>query len=228
MPTWLPDREADRLVWLQNYALKIATCVGTAGVTADDVELAEGWLAAYQWIVTCSRQARTLQKQINSWKTTFADGPEVEPLSPSNQIAAFPDPPAFTPTAGMFAQLVRQAERIRNTNGYTVAMGENLGIVPPHTSPTLGVPRLKVGVEPGSVVSIKWVKGKAHALLIESQRASEGGWTVLGTDTVSPYVDARPPLVDDQPEVRRYRVRYLMNDEPVGFYSPVVSVTTTP
>jgi hypothetical protein len=39
MPTWLPTREADRLVWLRNYALKLSVHLGTAGIVAGDVTL---------------------------------------------------------------------------------------------------------------------------------------------------------------------------------------------
>ncbi len=60
------------------------------------------------------------------------------------------------------------------------------------------------------------------------QRAGETTWTMLGTDTSSPYLDSRPPLVAGQPEVRRYRLRYVVNDVPVGNYSAVASITTVP
>ncbi len=41
----------------------------------------------------------------------------------------------------------------------------------------------------------------------------------------SPYLDNRPPLVPDQPEERRYRLRYRDNDLPVGDYSDIYVVT---
>jgi hypothetical protein len=44
--------------------------------------------------------------------------------------------------------------------------------------------------------------------------------------TRSPFVDARPPLAAGQPEMRRYRLRYVDHDEPVGDYSDVIVVTT--
>jgi hypothetical protein len=65
-------------------------------------------------------------------------------------------------------------------------------------------------------------------VIVEGQRAAETAWTLLGTDRFSPYVDGREPLVAGQPEVRRYRMRYLDGDEPVGAYSPVATVTTVP
>ena len=73
-----------------------------------------------------------------------------------------------------------------------------------------------------------WVKASADGLVVESQRGAEVTWTVVGTDNFSPYLDGRDPLVAGQPEVRRYRGRYVLNDEPVGNYSAVASVTTIP
>ncbi len=75
---------------------------------------------------------------------------------------------------------------------------------------------------------MNWVKSSADGLLVESQRAAEVASTVLGTDNNSPYLDARAPLAAGQPEVRRYRGRYVVNDDRVGNYSAVASVTTVP
>ena len=58
--------------------------------------------------------------------------------------------------------------------------------------------------------------------------AAEVAWTVLGTDNNSPCLESRAPLVAGRPEVRRYRGRYIVNDDPVGNYSTVASVTTVP
>jgi hypothetical protein len=43
---------------------------------------------------------------------------------------------------------------------------------------------------------------------IESQRAAKTAWTYLAFDSVSPYIETRPPLVANQAEQRRYRMRY--------------------
>lgn len=77
-------------------------------------------------------------------------------------------------------------------------------------------------------LGLNWVKGSATGVLIESQRNNETDWTLIGTDTNSPFVDNRAPLVVGAPEIRRYRIRYLVNDLPVGNYSATVTVTTVP
>lgn len=110
----------------------------------------------------------------------------------------------------------------------STAIGEDLGIVPPAGGPPLGDPVLDLVALPASEVRVNWVKSSADGLLVESQRAAEVVWTVLGADNNSPYLDARDALVAGQPEVRRYRGRYIVNDEPVGNYSAVATVTTIP
>lgn len=228
MPTWLPPREADRLIWLQNFVLKLAVYVGTAGITAADVTFATGVRDAYQWILNRSDQINTVKQDINQWKAIFVAGPLGTPLGAYPLAPAYPAPPLFIASADMFGQIVALCERIRNSAGYTTAIGEDLGIVPPGTGGALGDPTFTVTALPNSEVRLNWVKATSSGVVIESQRANETDWTFLANDTVSPYVDTREPLVASSPEVRRYRIRYLINDEPVGNYSAIVSVTTVP
>lgn len=228
MPSWLPDREADRLIWIQNAALKLNVNVGTAGIVAADVTFANGVRDVYQWILNRSEQIGTSRQDINEWKNVFANGPIGTPLGALPIAPIFPSGPLFTSTAGMFIQMVTMMERIRNTVGYTTALGEALGIISVPGGPPLGDPTLTAVAEPNSEVRVIWVKASADGVLVESQRAGETTWTVLGTDSSSPYLDSRAPLVAGQPEVRRYRVQYLVNDIPVGNYSAIVTVTTVP
>lgn len=230
MPTWIPRLESDRLVWLQNFALKLNVYVGTAGIIAADVATVNGMRDTFLWIINRSDQINTVRQDVNAWKDIFANGPIGAPLGAYPIAPVYPATPAaaFTPTAGMFVQVVALAERIRNTAGYTMAIGEDLGIVPTAGVIALGDPTFTAAAQPNSEVRLNWVKATADGVLVEGQRAAETVWTVLGTDTSSPYLDSRPPLVAGQPEVRRYRVRYVVNDVPIGNYSTVTSVTTAP
>jgi len=227
MPTWLPTREADRLVWLQNYALKLSAHLGTAGIVAGDVTLADGVRDSYQWVINRADQLGTARQDITEWKRIFADGAIGEPLGAFPIAPVYPAvPPLFTPTAGAFPQLVALAERVRNTTGYTTAIGEDLGIVPPVGGILLGDPSFTAVAQPNSEVRLNWVKSVSDGVIVEGQRAAETTWTNLGSDRFSPYTDGRDPLVAGQPEVRRYRLRYLDGDDPVGNYSATVNVTT--
>ena len=228
MPTWMPRTEAERLVWLQNAALKLNIYVGTAGIVAADVTFVSGVRDVYQWIISRSEQISTHKQDINEWKRIFSDGPIGTPLGAAPSAPVYPGLPLFTPSAGMFDQVVALMERIRNTTGYTTAIGEDLGIVAPAGAPPLGDPTFTLTALPNSEVRLDFVKATSDGVIVECQRADEVAWTLLGSDRFSPYVDGRPPLVAGQPEVRRYRIRYLSGDDPIGNYSAVVSVTTVP
>lgn len=228
MPTWLPDREADRLIWIQNAVLKLGVWTGTAGIVAADVTLATGVRDTFQWILNRSEQINTVKQDLNEWKRIFSDGPIGTPLGAVPAAPTYPAFPVFVPTAGGFDQIVAMMERIRNTAGFTTAIGEDLGIMPPAGGVPLGDPVLEVLALPNSEVRGTWVKGTADGLQYESQRGSEVDWTVLGRVNHSPFLDGRAALVAGQPEVRRYRGRYVVNDDPVGNYSAVATVTTVP
>jgi hypothetical protein len=42
------------------------------------------------------------------------------------------------------------------------------------------------------------------------------------------YIDTRPPLTVGKPEERRYRLRYFLNDEPIGEWSDILTAITLP
>jgi hypothetical protein len=77
-------------------------------------------------------------------------------------------------------------------------------------------------------VRIEFVKGAFDGVVIEGRRKEETQWTMLGTDNYSPYLDTRPPRIAGESEVREYRLRYLLKDEPVGDWSDIISTSTTP
>src|SRR5437660_507114 len=77
-----------------------------------------------------------------------------------------------------------------------------------------------------SEVRIDFSKGGSDGVQVECRRAGETGWQPLGTDNYSPFVDMRPPMEAGKPEVREYRLRYVLHDEPFGEWSDIVSATT--
>jgi len=228
MPSWLPRGQAQRLIWLQNFVLKLNVYVGTAGIVAGDVTTVTLYRDFYQWILNRSEQIGTLAQDINVWKSNLADGPLGTPLGSAPGAPVFPIVPAGTPVAGIFVLIVQLAERIRNTAGITQAILEDLGIVGADSVPVLDDPTFTVTSLPNSQERLDFVKSFSDGVLVESQVGDETTWTLLGTDRFSPYLDARPPQVAGVPEVRRYRIRYLDGDTPVGNYSAVVTVTTIP
>ena len=55
------------------------------------------------------------------------------------------------------------------------------------------------------------------AVEIEGRR-NNGPWELLAVCLKRKYTDLRPPLVPGQPEVREYRLRYRLGDQPQEGY----------
>ena len=112
--------------------------------------------------------------------------------------------------------------------GFTNAIGEQLQIAGTKTpAPNLqdAKPTFKALPKVASVI-LDWVKGKFDGVVIEGRRGTETVFMFLDKDFKSPFEDTRPNLVAGQPEKRRYRMIYLLNDEVVGEYSDEVVITT--
>jgi hypothetical protein len=73
----------------------------------------------------------------------------------------------------------------------------------------------------GGEVEIQWKKGKADAIYIEADKGA-GTWSFLAVDTVPHYTDTTPIT---GPGIWKYRAIYLINDEKVGQWSDVASIS---
>jgi len=122
------------------------------------------------------------------------------------------------------------AQRIKPHPAYTPAKGQTLGIIGPEdtTDLTTAKPTLVIVSLGQGVTEISFNKSVSDGVAIYTQRGAETAWTFLSRDTSSPYVDNRALLVAGQPELRRYRAKYLLGDEEVGLWSDDASGTAQP
>lgn len=168
------------------------------------------------------------RQDLTALKRAHIDGPNTIPLGAYPIAPVYPAPPAGTPNAGIFDNIVRYAEKLKLTSGYTTLMGEDLGIVAPVSVASVVDPTFVALPQPNSEVRLNWVKGTSDGVIVEGQRNFETTWVLLATDRFSPYVDAREPLAVGVAETRRNRIRYLDGDTAVGNYSATVTATTVP
>lgn len=224
--TYLPTQEPALVVWYNNFQLKFNTYALTIGFVAGDVTNVQNDYAMLAYIVNLAAIFKEEAKERVQYKDTFLDGPlgVITPAAPTVPTIA---PPAVIPPPGILPRLRAIVQRIKAHPNYTAAMGQDMGIVAPAATPGTPKPTATADAQPGSQILLKWVKGAFDGVYIESQRANETTWTLIGMDTSSPYLDSRPPLVVGQPEVRRYRLRYFANDVATGDYSDIITVTTT-
>lgn len=83
---------------------------------------------------------------------------------------------------------------------------------------------LKTSNVPGGI-RVDFTKKGAAAVNIYMRRNGASGWTKIGMDTETPYLDSTPLAQTGVPEVREYMGRGVLHDEEIGQNSDVVSAT---
>ena len=83
---------------------------------------------------------------------------------------------------------------------------------------------LSAAVENGRVV-IRYQLGLAEGITLYSRRAGETEFTELAEDEPGPFIDDRPKLDPQAPEIRRYRAVLLYSGEENRLLSNEVVLT---
>lgn len=228
-----PRGDADLMVWLNNFADKINKYTATLGLTPADVTAVQDDAAMLDYLVGNFLPAyKSGMLSCTAYKNLILDGPLG---TPGGDLPTPPD--AGTPPKmiqpGVIPRLRKLLQRIQGSTGYTEAIGEDLGITgttdgAAALDPATAKPTARAVALPKSEVRIEFDKRRFDGVVIEARHPGEKDWSRLGTDNYSPYLDTRTPTTPGQPEIREYRLRYILRDEEVGEWSDIISATTTP
>lgn len=227
----IPTGDVARLSWVENIERNFPAIAANCGFSAAEIDAVIADCVMLRFVILNAQKAKAFSKAANAYKKMIT-----EKLKPNAVISP---PPEWTPLelpdvitlGGVLKRLQKAIARLKLSSNYSASIGEQLRIVSTKSapfSPDSGKPKAKLFGLTNGVVRIDWVKGKFHGVYIESQRGDETELTRLDFDTRSPYIDARPPLEAGKPEERRYRLRYIFNDEEVGFWSNIFSIITQP
>ena len=234
---FIPSGDADFVIWLGNFVTKLTTVHnGTLGITAGQITALNADYANMRYIIAdylpafdAAKKNRVAYKDLmRKGKTeTGVPVPTTAQAIPAATVAvsAPPATPALPNIELRMRLLIRQ---IKANSFYTLAIGTDLRIVPPssNTDPATAKPKVVGVAKPSGAVVLTWTKGKYDGVLIECKRGTETTFVFLDKDFKSPYVDTRPNLVAGVPELRTYRVRYLLDDQPVGLFSDDIKIST--
>ena len=223
--TFFPSTEAEQIVWLSHYALKLPINGPLCGIVAEEITgtLVDTtywvWMLQY-WHPATQRDAKesTAHKQLMISGT--GSGSIAHP-----QPSPFPSPPPI-PAPGMQKRLFSQIVRIKASPNYTEAIGHDLGIIAASNSVEHPIPESTVTVElgaTGSRVRIDFKKYGHDGIWIES-RINGGDWAFLAIDTIKPYYDERPLAPGNSHETREYRLRWWDKSIAHGEWSAVQQV----
>jgi hypothetical protein len=229
----IPRADNELLLWYRNFAPRFAAHATALGFSQADVDSmqADGAMLSYLVGDLLPAYAGALQAR-TAYKNLIKDGPVGSPGGSLPSAPTLAAAPAAVPP-GVVPRLRQLVARIRVAPGYNDVIGLELGITEPETGGTnapasFAKPTPKATALDGSKVRIEFNKGGFDGVQIEARRAGEAAWKATGTDNYSPYTDERPPVEAGKPEVREYRLRYIVRDEPVGEWSDIITATTRP
>ena len=123
--------------------------------------------------------------------------------------------------------LRRGAKIIKSLATYHTAIGDDLQIIgadQPQIEPGLLKPVLIAKVN-AQISYIRYKKLNADGIKLFSRRGGETEFTLLGYSTQSPYVDNRPKMAANQPELREYYAIFMIDMNEIGLISDSIRVT---
>jgi hypothetical protein len=225
--TYLPRPESEQVKWMNNFVAKVNVHSITVGVPTADLTSLQADVAYYSYLQhDLLPLYRTKAQEMTAYKDLIKDGPIGTPAG-TLPVAPTPATPPTAVAPGVMPRIATLVQRIKNSPGYNVAIGADMGIESPAQSTLVGddvKPAFSATALPGNQVRLDWVKGKLDGVRVESKRPGDVDWIHLGDDRYSPYTDVRPPLQPGQSELRSYRMRYFKKDDLVAAYSDTVSV----
>lgn len=228
MPTVYPRKTIDKIDWLRVFKNHYALIYTDFNFSNDSVTKVEKACETIIYSIRLADRAKKYSKACTAFRDTILKKKSrlAQTVPQLNEI----EPPAELFTADALSYIEEVIRLIKAQSNYTSATGELLGIEKPKTADALDTakPKLKLIALINSVVRINWKKGKAQGVMVESKRGTEENFTEIGRDQYSPFIDARPPLKHGKPELRFYRLTYLMHDKPVGITSEIYTITTNP
>lgn len=201
MPDYIPTKRELRRAWLQNISEKAATQVvaggGTAPVATDLTTAADALIAAYA--------------ETDSAKTAYEGKKAVEQNTEDTQIA-------------IIRSILTSLKVLPNWKSSGADAELQASASATEMDPGAYKPVIRVVLQ-GGLITLEFKKKGVDALVIYGRLRGTLGWTKLGVDTSSPYIDGRPLTTPGVPEIREYMARGMMDDEEIGLESDIVSIT---
>jgi hypothetical protein len=224
---FVPRGEDELVPWFENFSTKLGNYQVLLGLSAGDITATTADFLLLQATLLSVNQAKQEAREWVAFKNLELYGPVGEPVPP---VPDWPAPFALSSREpGIVPRIRDMAARVRAAPAYTVSIGADLGIIGPDVTPPEEIQPTGQAVPlPGFAVEVAFAKQGFAGVDVESQRETESGWSYLGFDAYSPYVDNRPPLVAGQAEQRRYRLRYRDGDDPIGIYSDILVANVGP
>ena len=212
------------------FAANIGAQLAALGLSATDPDIVQQALDAARFYALVDFGV-TMQSAAQGWtasKNHERDGGDITPSGQTVPVLPANFPAAVAP--GIVPRFRALAQRVKNCPGYTVAIGQMLGIEAAHGM-TAGVlssdgptPVLRGKALDTGGAELKSTKGDAEAVDIYCKRDNDADFVFLVRALHFPIIDSRPLLVAGKPEKREYRAKFNRQNQPYGNMSLILTL----
>jgi hypothetical protein len=232
MADYLPTNETNLDTWLLNFSTKAEASGDQHGFSSDEIKRIKDDYSVLHSLVQGSENVRVNQKEYVAYKKIIVFGRATDP-TPNFPTMTSPTTPAFAVgiESGIVKRIRAFVKRLKASANYNEAVGQDFQVINPTTDKFIAAtakPVLKIKASANSMVEISFVKSESDGIELEIQRGNDTSWMRIGKFIKTPAEDDTPTITPNTPEVRRYRGRFLEGNKPVGQFSDIVSIVTTP
>lgn len=221
--SYLPQADADRVTWLNNFKTKLTTYGASLGFTAAEITAVQNDANMYQYVIGLKEGCRQAVLSLSALSHSLSSSGTQTSMGSMPVIPVAGNPPASV-NNGVFNRIAVIVKRIKAHASYTPTLGQEFNIVVSSSTvdPATMKPVLTVKVEDG-VPRISWKKGKAHGLQIYVDRRDNNGFVPLAMRVSTVFIDTAPLPASANTATWDYKAKYIINDDEVGLFSDTVS-----
>ncbi len=224
MSGYIPNSDAERLIWINNFSRKLKVYAASVGISPAELTQLENDNAVFAYVMNMLAANKQSQQTITSYKNLLIHHSDNSPIGPLPVFPSFPVAPAAVP-GGVFDRVRDMVQRIKGHPNYTEAMGRDLGVIAPENPVDIKtiMPVLSCKLDAGRP-HLKWPRSVAQALDLYADHNDGKGFVYLGRFLRSEYIDLYPLAAGKIADEWKYKAMYVIGDEPVGLISQELTV----
>ena len=196
---FIPRKRADYRDWLLNLKTRIATIGPTLGLIAGDVTAVQAACTAQIARIDALTPAETT---LQGLLQTEGDNRKLTDTTLRERIGDWKRLSTWT------SEIAADLHAAGTASDF---------------DPDTFKPEFKIRILAGEI-RLDWKKKGADGVGIYARLAGQTGWTRIGTDTSSPYIDGRPLAQPAVAETREYMLRGMIKDDEIGVDSDVARI----
>lgn len=226
--SWFPLSLSEQAVFYRNFTQVFAENAVALGFTTEDVAKLQADNAVMQFLAKTQFNIKHFRKAFQYFRDNMTKGlsENADEFMPFIEIEV---PPGVEPN--MFDRLFYLSDRIVGSKNYEEFIGIRLGILPKQQKALVInelEPKLKAKPLGQAKIEVRFVRGKTSGVNLYYKYSGGDKSYDLGRFFYSPAIVAFPLLDEKKPEQILLFARYLIGNDAVGNYSPMIELVVAP